>query len=128
VWRIKGALEKVANFERTFMKTLVIFALITFTGLVASAETTQIAGKVNFADCSGVIAKPAGRNNIGKCVVSFSGVSEVKTASDGSRSTATYEGELAVMGQEMKPADLAGKNVFLAVDFKNSEITAWGPR
>ena len=42
-----------------FMKRLLFIAVLALTPFSAFAETTQIAGKINFADCGGVIAKPA---------------------------------------------------------------------
>lgn len=108
--------------------------LITILGILSSfssaafANQIQVAGKIHFADCSRLIVAPSSQSQAGKCVISFSGTSEPSISADGTRSQTLYEGQIAIMGGEMKPNQLVGKNVFLSIDLKKSEVLAWGQR
>jgi hypothetical protein len=110
------------------MKSILIVGVLLSSIAYAGQNEIMVAGKINFADCSSVVAKPAQKKQQNTCVVSYSGVSEPVVSSDGTRSTTTYEGQIAVMGQEMKPTEIVGKNVFLTIDLIKSEVIAWGQR
>lgn len=108
------------------MKNLIaLIALLSSLPAFADKNEVIMAGKINEVVCDQHLIRSVQSN---KCIVSYSGTSPNTTSVDGTVSSYSYEGMIAVMDTQLNPLSLAGKNVYLTIDLLNSEIKAWGER